>query len=113
MSRPGYAFVASLKSCAKLKDAKRGGEIHEEVARTGLLETNLFISSTLIDMYVKCRCIKEAHKLFDCLAFQDIVAWGTMVGGYAISICFYVKILTTRHEVFRLLELRNCKQTYD
>ena len=36
-----------------------------------------------------------------------------MVGRYVISIYMRVKILTTRHEVFRLLELRNCKQTYD
>ena len=82
MSRPGYAFVAALKACAKLKDAKRGVEIHEEVARIGLLETNLFISSTLIDMYAKCGLLSRAHKVFTKIRAPNVVAWTALIAGY-------------------------------
>ena len=82
MSRPGYAFVAALKACAKLKDAKRGVEIHEEVALIGYLETNLFISSTLIDMYAKCGLLSRAHEVFTKIRAPNVVVWTALIAGY-------------------------------
>eukprot|EP00250_Pteridium_aquilinum_P034709 c7985_g1_i1 orf=1-609(-) len=47
-------LVALLKACASIKDLMSGLKLHREVARLGLVEENLFIGSTLVDMYAKC-----------------------------------------------------------
>eukprot|EP00250_Pteridium_aquilinum_P019063 c24275_g6_i1 orf=480-1427(+) len=49
-----HTFVALLKACTKLKDVERGNELHAEIAKHGLLRTDLFVGSTLVDMYAKC-----------------------------------------------------------
>eukprot|EP00250_Pteridium_aquilinum_P020158 c24727_g1_i1 orf=1264-1689(+) len=47
-------FVALLKACTKLKDLINGYRIHGQIARMGLLETDVFVGSSLVDMYAKC-----------------------------------------------------------
>eukprot|EP00250_Pteridium_aquilinum_P018564 c24123_g16_i1 orf=1-468(-) len=49
----GLTFVALLKACTKLKDMDTGLDIHAEVARFGSLERDLFVGSSLVDMYAK------------------------------------------------------------
>eukprot|EP00250_Pteridium_aquilinum_P018307 c24031_g5_i2 orf=344-967(+) len=46
----GYTYVAVLKACSELKDMKRGSEVHTKMATTGVLEKDLFVGNTLVDM---------------------------------------------------------------
>eukprot|EP00250_Pteridium_aquilinum_P023922 c27949_g1_i1 orf=57-359(+) len=46
-------FVALLKACVKLKDLEQGLCIHAEVVRKGLFECDVFVGSSLVDMYAK------------------------------------------------------------
>eukprot|EP00250_Pteridium_aquilinum_P030540 c41546_g1_i1 orf=2-454(-) len=45
----GYAFVALLKACSRLKDMEKGYQMHSDIAERGL-ERDLFVGSTLVDM---------------------------------------------------------------
>eukprot|EP00250_Pteridium_aquilinum_P000713 c10859_g2_i1 orf=1-276(-) len=47
----GHTYVTLLKACSKLKDLEGGLMLHADVAGTGLIENDLFIGNTLIDMY--------------------------------------------------------------
>eukprot|EP00250_Pteridium_aquilinum_P031711 c44109_g1_i1 orf=454-996(+) len=47
------SFVALLKACTKLKDLDRGIALHAAIANLGLLENNIFVGATLVDMYAK------------------------------------------------------------
>lgn len=78
-----YTFVALLKSCTKMKDVKRGHKLHADIAKLGLLETDVFISSTLIDMYVKFDLLTKAQEVFDKLLVWNVVAWTALMDGYA------------------------------
>eukprot|EP00250_Pteridium_aquilinum_P008231 c17787_g2_i1 orf=1-510(-) len=62
-----YTLVALLKACAALKDFKGGCAIHTHIARMGLLEGDLFVGNTLIDMYAKCGWLVNAQEVFDKL----------------------------------------------
>eukprot|EP00250_Pteridium_aquilinum_P033305 c5425_g1_i1 orf=1-645(-) len=47
-------FVSLLRACVKLKDLEAGLELHTDVAKRGLLKRDLFVGSTLVDLYAKC-----------------------------------------------------------
>eukprot|EP00250_Pteridium_aquilinum_P008158 c17724_g1_i1 orf=1-972(-) len=78
----GRTFVALLKACLMLQDLDRGHEIHAEVARLGLLEKDLFVGSTLVDLYTKCGLIDKAKQVFDKLTKRDVVSWNVLITGY-------------------------------
>ena len=83
VARPSVRdIVVSLKSCAKVKDLKRGFQIHVEIVRLGLLERNAFIGSALVDMYCKYGSLVNAQNVFDELPVQDVVSWTTLITGY-------------------------------
>lgn len=81
------AFVALLKACALLYDLKIGHRLHVEIARKGLLEKNVFISCSLVDMYAKCGFLTVAHEVFKGLPTQDTVSWNALITGYAECGC--------------------------
>ena len=62
---------------------EKGGEIHSEIERQGLIETNLVISNTLIDMYSKCGLLAKAQGVFDLLPVRDVISWTSLIAGYA------------------------------
>ncbi|KAI5055192.1 hypothetical protein GOP47_0030337 [Adiantum capillus-veneris] len=78
----GHMIVALLKACAKLKDLKRGLAIHAHIARTGVLERDLFVGSTLVDMYGKCGSLVMAQNIFDRLKTRNVVSWNALMTGY-------------------------------
>eukprot|EP00250_Pteridium_aquilinum_P005690 c15743_g1_i1 orf=1-1287(-) len=77
-----HTIIALLKTCIKLKDLKRGLEIHADVARTGLLKRDLFVGSTLVDMYAKCGSLAMAKEVFDKLPLHNEVSWNILMSAY-------------------------------
>jgi pentatricopeptide repeat protein len=43
----------------------------------------MIVHTALMEMYVKCRAIDEARQEFDRMPQRDVVAWSTMIAGYA------------------------------
>jgi pentatricopeptide repeat protein len=78
-----HAYVALLQACRKMKQPSQGIELHLNICKKGLLERNLFIGNTLVDMYVKCGLLKEAQKVFDNTLGRDVVLWTALISGYA------------------------------
>eukprot|EP00250_Pteridium_aquilinum_P000185 c1020_g1_i1 orf=3-662(-) len=77
-----YSFIALLKVCSALNDLERGQELHIEIARRNLLEQNVFIGSSLVNMYAKCSALEMAHDVFDKLAVRDVYLWNALIGVY-------------------------------
>lgn len=76
------SVVCGLKACGSVGATAKGREIHGEVARLGLLETDDLIGNTLIDMYAKCGLLATAQEVFDYLPVRDIVSWNCLITGY-------------------------------
>eukprot|EP00250_Pteridium_aquilinum_P026415 c32973_g1_i1 orf=33-1175(+) len=79
----GFTYVPALKACIDLNDFKTGSEIHRIVDENGLLEKDVFVGNTLIDMYAKWGFLEKAQEVFDKLVTRDIVSWNTLLAGYA------------------------------
>ncbi|KAH7287280.1 hypothetical protein KP509_32G048400 [Ceratopteris richardii] len=76
-------FIYSLKACSGLGDQSKGQEIHSEVERKGLLEKDIAIASSLVDMYANCGLLPWAQEVFDKLSVKDVVLWNILILRYA------------------------------
>lgn len=77
------ALVCTLQACGTIGATGIGQDMHAEIERRGLLENNLVVGNTLVDMYAKCGSISRAHEVFDKLPIRDVVSWTSLIAGYA------------------------------
>ncbi|CAN1305315.1 Pentatricopeptide repeat-containing protein At3g24000, mitochondrial [Linum perenne] len=76
-----FTFPFVLRSCADLLFDWVGKCVHGLSLRIGF-ELDIYVGTSLIDMYVKCGQIRDAHKLFDKMTVSNIVSWTAMISGY-------------------------------
>ncbi|KAK6148185.1 hypothetical protein DH2020_019097 [Rehmannia glutinosa] len=75
--------VAVLAACADVGALHLGRRIHDYSDKRGFTR-NIHISNTLIDMYIKCGCLKAACDVFKNMKERTIVSWSAMIQGLAI-----------------------------
>lgn len=76
-------YVGALKACGVIAGLDRGKTIHAEILKAGIAASDLFVSTSLIDMYSKCGSMENAQQVFDQLSKKDVVAWNALIAGYA------------------------------
>ena len=77
-------FVALLKACAKKKDLCEGAKLHEAILmRKTLLQDNPCLSTSLINMYGKCKTKEDALFVFEKIQHRDPAAWNAIISVYA------------------------------
>lgn len=71
-------LLASVSSLAALEKGKmiHGYQIRNEVI------CDSHVENALLDMYMKCGCLKYGQSIFDRMHLRNIVAWNTMITGY-------------------------------
>ncbi|RZC43655.1 hypothetical protein C5167_036608 [Papaver somniferum] len=79
-----FTYGSVLKACAAWEAPNRGMEIHDRVIKSGL-GSDMFVGSSLIDMYCKCGMIEEAKKLHERMGKQTVVSWNTMISGFSLQ----------------------------
>lgn len=77
-------FVCILEACSSIAAFERGKIIHNLIIENGF-ESEICVSSALIDMYSKCGSLEDACLLFDRLPRLDVVTWSSMITGCALS----------------------------
>ncbi|KAF6171717.1 hypothetical protein GIB67_007238 [Kingdonia uniflora] len=80
----GTTMVSVLPACAQLKDFRRGRLVHELAKRNGI-STHTTVRNSLVDMYMKCGCLREARLVFNETRGRDVVMWTAMIGGYVLN----------------------------
>ncbi|KAH7279949.1 hypothetical protein KP509_37G044800 [Ceratopteris richardii] len=76
-------YLSVLKACASIGALDKGKEIHDEIARRGLLVNDVALGSAVVDMYAKCGALPKAQQVLDELPARNIVSWTALIGGYA------------------------------
>eukprot|EP01018_Ginkgo_biloba_P019332 Gb_33828 [translate_table: standard] len=79
-----FTLASVLPACANLAALEHGKKIHEEIIIRGF-QSNVFVGSGLVDMYVKCGRINNARQVFDKMSERDVVSWNAMIAGYAMN----------------------------
>lgn len=76
-----FIFVTVLKACAGLSVLDCGQNAHLEMIKTGI-DMDVFVQSTLINMYIKCGSIDDACHTFNDMSEHNVVSWNAMISGY-------------------------------
>lgn len=71
-----------LSAIASLEALNYGRPVHAQAIKQGL-DSNVYVGSSLINMYAKCEKMEAAIKVFDALDEKNLVLWNAMLGGYA------------------------------
>ncbi|KAK3414841.1 hypothetical protein EUGRSUZ_H00147 [Eucalyptus grandis] len=74
-----FTLSTVLPIFAEHVDVRKGKEIHGYAVRHGF-DSNLFIGSTLIDMYAKCACVADSYRVFHMLPQRDGISWNSIIG---------------------------------
>lgn len=82
LSPDDYIFPCATKACGILNRIDIGMSMHCFSVKNGF-GLNVFVGSSLVDMYAKCGELVYARKLFDQMPDKNVVSWSGMIYGYA------------------------------
>ncbi|EOA25723.1 hypothetical protein CARUB_v10019077mg [Capsella rubella] len=75
-----FTFPSVLTACASVSSRRVGVQVHGCIVKSGF-NTNIYVQSALIDMYVKCRDLETARALLEGMESDDVVSWNSMIVG--------------------------------
>ncbi|KAF8410138.1 hypothetical protein HHK36_002660 [Tetracentron sinense] len=82
--RPNEVTVLSvLSACGQLGALESGRWMHSYIKNNGI-QLNVQVGTALVDMYCKCGSLEDARLVFDRINDKDVVAWNSMIVGYAM-----------------------------
>ncbi|KAI3899876.1 hypothetical protein MKW92_011470 [Papaver armeniacum] len=79
-----FTFASIFKACAGLGWIRVGKAVHSCVIQLSV-DSDCFVSGSMIDMYSKCGSLDEARRVFDRMENRDLVAWNGMITGYSLN----------------------------
>ncbi|XP_042431332.1 pentatricopeptide repeat-containing protein At3g02330, mitochondrial-like [Zingiber officinale] len=77
-----FTYATVLDTCANIATIGLGMQIHAKIIKLEL-HKDVFISSTLVDMYAKCGNMNDSYLMFKKMIDRDLVSWNAMICGYA------------------------------
>lgn len=80
---PNDTTYASVLNCCTSQQFRLLGEsIHAKVIQRKF-ESDVYVGSALVDFYVKCNRLDDAHVCFDEISEKNVVSWNTLMLGYS------------------------------
>ncbi|KAL2529255.1 Pentatricopeptide repeat-containing protein [Forsythia ovata] len=74
---------AILLACAHSGALQAGKCIHDQVIKMNL-EDNVYVGTSIIDMYCKCGRLGMAKRAFDRMKEKNVKSWSAMIAGYGM-----------------------------
>ncbi|MCO5569698.1 hypothetical protein L7F22_023414 [Adiantum nelumboides] len=76
------SYIYNLKACSLIRALDKGQKVHSDIVKEGF-EMDIFVSNTIVDMYLKCGALFDAHGAFEDLQFRDPISWSALLQGCA------------------------------
>ncbi|KAH9549386.1 hypothetical protein CY35_10G016600 [Sphagnum magellanicum] len=74
-------FVGVLNACASVVALEEGRCVNQQIVKCGW-ESDVFVGSSLVDMYVKCGSMEDAWRVFNKMPSRNVVTWTAMISGH-------------------------------
>ncbi|KAF5746734.1 pentatricopeptide repeat-containing protein [Tripterygium wilfordii] len=82
-SPDNVTFTTVLSACAQIGALDMGRWIHANL-KSNKLMNDVFLATSLVDMYAKCGCIDIASELFHSMSCKNLCSWNAMLSGLAM-----------------------------
>jgi pentatricopeptide repeat protein len=80
----GCTLASALTGCARMGLLDIGKKIHSWSVVWELV-VDVYVGSSLMDMYIKCGQLADARKVFDRIPQRNVVCWTRVISGYVQS----------------------------
>ena len=75
-------YVCILKVCGFLRSMKTREGIDLKIRKRTLLQKDVMLGNTLVDMYVKCGALEKAQHVFEQLPYLTVFSGTALISGY-------------------------------
>ncbi|XP_057865239.2 pentatricopeptide repeat-containing protein At1g09410, mitochondrial [Cryptomeria japonica] len=96
-----FTLASVLPACGHMETVEYGRAIHGSIFVKGFC-CDIVVGSALVDMYVKCRRVQDARKVFEEMPERNVVSWTAMIVG-----CLQDGYLDEAEELFRKMPGRD------
>lgn len=79
-----FTFASIFAACANTMAVQQGRQVHGLILKSKL-NADAALANSLITMYCRAGCLREARKVFSDLPLKNVVSWTAMNGGCAQS----------------------------
>lgn len=86
MALNSVTFICILKACGSIKAIVKGYDLHTGIIKQGF-EKELYIGSTLVDMYSKCGLLGEAQNILESFVFLNVAPQNALIAGFSQHKC--------------------------
>ncbi|KAK8936709.1 Pentatricopeptide repeat-containing protein [Platanthera zijinensis] len=77
-------LVSIVSACTNLSALEQGKWVHAYI-RKHSYQLNVFLGTTMVDMYMKCGCRESAMLVFDEMEEKSVSTWNAMILGLAMN----------------------------
>ncbi|XWS21559.1 hypothetical protein CRYUN_Cryun30bG0064500 [Craigia yunnanensis] len=77
-----FTVCSVLKACGEEKALKSGRQLHGVIIKK-MFKNDVFVGTSLVDMYAKCWEILDARIVFNGMRSTNMVTWTSIIVGYA------------------------------
>lgn len=76
-----FTFASVLQACATMEALNLGTQVQSHIIKVGL-DSNVYVSNALMDVYAKCGRMESSMELFVKSQCRNDVSWNTVIVGY-------------------------------
>ncbi|KAI5058910.1 hypothetical protein GOP47_0027080 [Adiantum capillus-veneris] len=79
--RSSHTYVCLLQGCIQSNALHEGRLLHSHLIKDGS-NGNVFLYTTLANMYARCGCIEDSQSVFYGMPERNVVSWSMMIAAY-------------------------------
>ena len=72
-----------VRGCGNILAGIEGKMFHGLCIKKNLIDSNVYLQTSLVDMYLKCGLLDFGLRLFEEVSERDVVLWNAMISGLA------------------------------
>lgn len=84
-SPDAVTMVSAISACAFGGLLRLGSCFHAFSLKQGLLSSNVYVGTALLNLYAKCGEARSARLVFDSMDEKNTVTWSAMISGYGVQ----------------------------